>query len=476
MIPGTRFGAYEITGALGAGGMGEVYRARDLKLGRDVALKVLPELFASDPERLARFAREAQVLASLNHPNIAHIHGLEEDATGSSAGQARPRSKALVLELVEGPTLADRIARGPLPLGEALAIATQIAEALDAAHEQNVIHRDLKPANIKIREDGTVKVLDFGLAKALSPDAESGAAGAMNSPTMSARATEMGMILGTAAYMSPEQAKGKSADRRADVWAFGVVLFEMLTGRQAFTGETASEVMASVMKEEPDWSLVPATLPSSIRRLLRRCLEKDPKKRLSSMSDVRLELIEKERGNGRRTGRGRAVAVGAPARGRSIRRRAGDGRGFPVCRARMAVRAQPRASRVSVLGPEGVTLSFEASDSAISPDGRKLVFTTVEPGGAFKLWVRDSPLSTPGPFPAPKPVTCRSGRPTAARSRSSRQTNSSECRPPAARSKPSATPKMAAVAPGARPTSSCSRPRMQGDCRACQPTAAIRNR
>ena len=276
LTAGTKFGPYEITSAIGAGGMGEVYRARDTKLNRDVALKVLPDLFAHDPERLARFEREAQVLASLNHPNIAHIYGIE--------------GHALVLELVEGPTLADRIAAGPIPLGEARAIALQIAEALEAAHEQGVIHRDLKPANVKVREDGAVKVLDFGLAKALAPDAMSGATGAMNSPTMSARATEMGLILGTAAYMSPEQAKGKSADRRADVWAFGVVLFEMIAGRQIFTGETPSEVMASVMKEEPDWNLAPAHLPPSMRRLLRRCLEKDPKKRLSSMSDVRLEL------------------------------------------------------------------------------------------------------------------------------------------------------------------------------------------
>jgi Tol biopolymer transport system component len=398
LTSGTRFGAYEITGALGAGGMGEVYRARDTRLGREVALKVLPDLFAGDPERLARFEREAQVLASLNHPNIAHIHGIEEDAAAGSGGAPRPKSKALVLELVEGPTLADRIARGPLALADAMAIALQIADALEAAHEQNVIHRDLKPANIKVREDGTVKVLDFGLAKALAPEGAS-ASGAMNSPTMSARATEMGVILGTAAYMSPEQAKGKAADRRADVWAFGVVLFEMLTGRQAFTGETPSEVMASVMKEEPSWTTVPASLPPSIRRLLRRCLEKDPKKRLASMSDVRLELSEKD---------APVVAVpAAAAQGSSwlpIAAAAFGGvaltaAGFLFVAPALRTAPANEPSRVSVLGPEGVTLSFDGADSAISPDGRKIVFTAADASGGTRLWLRD--LSTLDAKPIP---------------------------------------------------------------------------
>jgi serine/threonine protein kinase len=380
LTPGSRFGAYEITAQIGVGGMGEVYRARDTKLNREVALKVLPDLFANDPERLARFEREAQVLASLNHPHIAHIYGIEEAPKGQ---------RALVLELVEGPTLADRIARGPIPLAEAIAIAQQIADALDTAHEQGVIHRDLKPANIKVREDGTVKVLDFGLAKAMTPDAASGGAtGAMNSPTMSARATEMGIILGTAAYMSPEQAKGKSADRRADVWAFGVVLFEMLTGRQTFTGETPSEVMASVMKEEPDWNTVPASLPPSIRRLLKRCLEKDPKKRLSSMSDVRLELSERDTpvvespvvAATRSSWLPVAIATMAGAAFATLAFL------FVVPGLRTAPHREP--SRVSVLGPEGVTLSFDATESAISPDGRSLVFTTSDPSGATKLWLR----------------------------------------------------------------------------------------
>jgi serine/threonine-protein kinase len=276
---GTRLGPYEVTARLGAGGMGEVYRARDTKLNRDVALKVLPALSPVDPQRLARLTREAQVLASLNHPNIASIHGLED------AGDVR----ALVLELVEGPTLADRIAQGPIPIAEALAMARQLLDALEAAHEHGVVHRDLKPANIKVRSDGMVKVLDFGLAKVLEPTETSSLAATM-SPTLSMHATQAGLILGTAAYMSPEQAAGKPADKRSDLWAFGVVLLEMLTGSQAFTGETVSYVLASVLKSEPEWSRLPADTPPPIRRLLRRCLEKDRKRRLDSAVAARLEI------------------------------------------------------------------------------------------------------------------------------------------------------------------------------------------
>jgi len=275
---GARLGPYEILSALGAGGMGEVYRARDTKLNRDVAIKVLPDSLAHDSERLARFEREAKTLAALNHPNIAHIHGFE-DSTGVPA---------LVMELVEGPTLADRIARGPIPLDEALPIAKQIAEALEAAHEQGIIHRDLKPANIKVRDDGTVKILDFGLAKAIDPTLQS-SANAMNSPTLTA-ATVQGVILGTAAYMSPEQAAGKAVDKRSDLWALGVVLMEMLTGRQVFTGETVSHVLANVLAKDPDWATVPTATPPAIRRLLRRCLQKNRKKRLDSVADARLEI------------------------------------------------------------------------------------------------------------------------------------------------------------------------------------------
>jgi serine/threonine-protein kinase len=274
---GTRLGVYEVLAAIGAGGMGEVYRARDTKLDRDVAIKILPELFAQDPERLARFEREAKTLAALNHPNIAAIYGIE--------------TNALVMELVDGEDLSAVIARSAIPLSDALPIARQIADALEAAHEQGIVHRDLKPANVKVRPNGTVKVLDFGLAKAMDPAGASGAADAvMNSPTLTARATQMGMIIGTAAYMAPEQAKGKAVDKRADVWAFGVVFYEMLTGRRAFAGDDVSETLASVLKDTPSIAALPADVPPSVKRLLRRCLEKDRTKRLDSMAAARLEI------------------------------------------------------------------------------------------------------------------------------------------------------------------------------------------
>ncbi len=285
ITPGARLGPYKILSALGAGGMGEVYRAVDTKLKRDVAVKVLPPALASDPDRLARFQREAEVLASLNHPHIAHIYGLE-DADGV---------QALVMELVDGVTLADRIGHGGLALDEALPIARQIAEALEAAHAQGIIHRDLKPANVKVRPDGTVKVLDFGLAKAMDPAvASSGSdAGLSNSPTLTSPAmTHAGMILGTAAYMSPEQARGKAVDKRSDIWAFGCVLFEMLTGQSAFAGEGVSETMARVIEREPDWNLLPARTPAPIRRLLRRCLQKDRTRRLDSAAAARFDIEE----------------------------------------------------------------------------------------------------------------------------------------------------------------------------------------
>src|SRR6266446_5492935 len=278
---GTTLGPYEIVSALGAGGMGEVYQAHDMKLRRDVALKILPDTFATDPERLARFQREAQVLASLNHPHIGAIYGFEE-----SNG-----IRALVLELVEGPTLADRIAQGAIPLDKALPIARQIAEALEAAHEQGVIHRDLKPANIKRRPDGVVKVLDFGLAKLAEAPAASGAVGLSQSPTITTPAmmTGVGMILGTAAYMSPEQAKGRPADKRSDVWAFGCVLYEMLTQKRAFAGEDVSDTLANVLRGEPDWSALP-TETTHLTSVLQRCLEKDVKRRLRDIADVKLLL------------------------------------------------------------------------------------------------------------------------------------------------------------------------------------------
>jgi serine/threonine protein kinase len=278
LAPGTTLGIYEVGALLGAGGMGEVYRARDTKLGRQVALKLLSASFTQDHDRVARFRREARVLATLNHPHIGTIYGLDE-ANGV---------QFLVLELIDGGTLADRIAKGPMSVDEAIGIARQIADALDAAHEKGIVHRDLKPANIAVTEDATVKVLDFGLAKATDPTSPS-SSDLANSPTLPA-ATVQGVILGTAAYMSPEQAAGKAVDKRSDLWAFGVVLMEMLTGRQVFTGETVSHVLASILAKDPDWSTLSSTTPAPIRRLLRRCLEKDRKRRIADAADVRLEI------------------------------------------------------------------------------------------------------------------------------------------------------------------------------------------
>src|SRR5262245_11788974 len=276
LAPGTRLGRFEILAAIGAGGMGEVYRARDTTLDRDVAVKILPELFAIDTDRVTRFEREAKTLALLNHPNIAQIHGVEQ------AG----RTHALVMELVDGEDLAQRLARGPLPIDDAIDVARQVAEALEAAHELGIVHRDLKPGNIKVRSDGVVKVLDFGLAKALDPVA-SGAGGAMqNSPTFTSPATQLGVILGTAAYMAPEQAKGKAVDRRADIWAFGVVLHEMLTGRNLWSADTATETIAHVITRDADLTSLPVGTPAVVRSLIARCLIKDPKVRLRDIGEI----------------------------------------------------------------------------------------------------------------------------------------------------------------------------------------------
>jgi Tol biopolymer transport system component/tRNA A-37 threonylcarbamoyl transferase component Bud32 len=284
---GTRLGPYEVQSAIGAGGMGEVYRARDTRLRRDVAIKILPEAFAGDLDRLARFQREAELLAALNHPNVACVYGVEESRPARS-GHA---TFAIVLELVEGETLADRIRRGPIDIDEAVSIARQIADALEAAHDRGVVHRDLKPANIKLTPEGKVKVLDFGLAK--MAEREASGVGLSMSPTLSVHATHEGVILGTAAYMSPEQARGKPVDRRTDIWAFGCVLFEMLTGRKTFDGgDTVSDAVAAILKSEPDWSAMPADTPLHIRRLLRRCLQKDPQRRLPHIGLARLEIDE----------------------------------------------------------------------------------------------------------------------------------------------------------------------------------------
>ena len=276
---GTRFGSYELLAQIGAGGMGEVYKAHDSKLGRDVAIKILPEAFAHDPERLARFRREAKMLAALNHPNIAAIYGLEE-----TAGR-----NYLVMELVSGETLAERISKGALPVEEALKVAGQVAEALEAAHDKGVIHRDLKPANVKMTPEGRVKVLDFGLAKAFARDAEMDLSQA---PTLTTMGTKEGRILGTPAYMSPEQARGMQVDKRTDIWAFGSVLYELLTARRAFGGETLPDTLAGVLEREPDWQALPASTPAKVRDLLRRCLQKDSQHRLRDLGDARIEIAE----------------------------------------------------------------------------------------------------------------------------------------------------------------------------------------
>ena len=376
--------------------MGEVYRARDTTLNRDVALKILPAAFASDPDRLARFTREAQTLAALNHPNIAAIYGIEAANASTDAGQETVR--ALVMELVDGDDLSPRIAIGAIPLEEVLPIARQIADALEAAHEAGIVHRDLKPANIKVRPDGTVKVLDFGLAKAIEGPGASGKAGGVSmSPTLSLHATLAGVILGTAAYMSPEQARGRAVDRRADIWAFGVVLYEMLAGRRAFEGDDISSTIASVLKDEVSWQALPADLPASIRRLLRRCLEKDPKRRLSAIGDARLELDEA----------GSAVnhdgvlappaltAAAVPAWRRALPWAVAGTFGIALVAAMLVwapwrMAAPARAARVSVDIGAGVSLSWNNSGSAaiLSPDGSVLAFIARKSVGGPQMYVR----------------------------------------------------------------------------------------
>jgi serine/threonine protein kinase len=277
LASGARIGPYEVQSLIGTGGMGQVYRAHDTKLERDVALKLLPDDFVSDSDRMARFQREAQVLASLNHPNIAQIYGLEDSTS----------TRCIVMELVEGESLDEQLKRGPLPVEEAVRLAREIADALEAAHERGIVHRDLKPANIKITPEGKVKVLDFGLAKALAGARD---VNVSNSPTLSMAATQQGVILGTAAYMSPEQARGRSVDKRGDIWSFGCVLYEMLTGKQAFEGSDVSELLAAVIKSEPEWQKLSSAVPPALRVFLRRCLEKDPKRRIHDIADVRLAL------------------------------------------------------------------------------------------------------------------------------------------------------------------------------------------
>ncbi len=387
-LTGRRVGGYDVHARIGAGGMGEVYRARDTKLGRDVAIKILPPRFTSDPDRLARFEREARMLASLNHPHIGAIYGLE-DADGV---------RALVLELVDGETLADRIARGPIPLHDTLALARQIADALEAAHEKGIVHRDLKPANIKITPEGVVKVLDFGLAKAASGDTAS--ADLTQSPTMTVGGTREGVILGTAAYMSPEQAKGRPADKRADVWAFGIVLYEMLTGRPAFAGDTLADVIAKVIEREPDWSALSASTPVRLRELLRRCVRKDPKTRLQAVGDARVQIDELIGGA---TDEAAAVATQPRVQPSTSRAWMVVAALSLAMAAALAVPAtlylrrgasEPLLSRFEIhTPPTSDSVSF-----ALSADGRQLAFVATAEGTS-RLWVRPIDQVTAQPLP-----------------------------------------------------------------------------
>lgn len=386
LLPGARLGGYEVVAALGAGGMGEVYRARDSRLDREVAIKVLPEAFALDADRLARFEREAKTLASLNHPNIAAIYGIEAPATGSG------HASALVMELVEGEDLSAILARGPVPLDEAVPLVRQIIDALEAAHDQGIVHRDLKPANIKVRPDGTVKVLDFGLAKALVPDAAGASADAMNSPTLTARATQMGMIIGTAAYMAPEQARGRPVDRRADIWAFGVVLYEMLSGRRAFEGEDVSITLAGVLKEDVSWAALPADLPPAIRQLLRRCLEKDPKRRLGWIGEARLALEDDAAAATVLP----SAAVVAPAPGwRRALPWTVAAFGLGAVAVALALwapwRTLPVPAPLRLLTHTGADASLVTTRGpavALSPDGTMLAFAAQPTGQAPRLYIR----------------------------------------------------------------------------------------
>jgi Tol biopolymer transport system component len=387
---GVRVGGYEVVALVGAGGMGEVYRARDTRLGRDVALKVLADAVGSDPDRLARLHREAQVLAALNHSNIAHIYGLEE-----SDGR-----RALVLEFVEGPTLAERIARGPIALDEAIPIARQIVDALESAHEQGIVHRDLKPANVKLRPDGTVKVLDFGLAKAINDEgALAAASGLSRSPTITTPAmTLAGVVLGTAAYMAPEQAKGRPVDKRSDVWAFGCVLYEMLSGHRTFDGDDVADTLAFVLTKEPDWSVLPPDTPDPIRKLLRRCLQKDRRRRLADISDARIEIDEAidapaaEAGTvARRQRLAASVRVAWTITGIALFALGATALGLWP----RPTPADPPVVRFTVTPPEGWTLAsglnrYGADNApvAVSPDGRFVALLARNAGGQVRLWVR----------------------------------------------------------------------------------------
>jgi eukaryotic-like serine/threonine-protein kinase len=372
---GQTFSHYRVTAKLGEGGMGEVYRATDSRLGREVAIKVLPTAFAANAQSMARFEREAQLLASLNHPGIASVFGLEE-----SNG-----IRGLVMELVEGPTLADRLRQGPVPIEEALTIAKQISEALEFAHEHGIIHRDLKPANVKVTSDGSVKLLDFGLAKAIEGDrAETDTS---SSPTITMAVTLAGIILGTAAYMSPEQARGKPVDRRTDIWAFGVLMFEMLSGQPLYAGETTSDILARVIEREPDLDKLPSRTPAPIRELIRKCLTKNPRQRLRDIGDARLTLEEflADPFAGQSTG----AAVPGPSSGRSrpwvwlL-----SGLAVGVLAAGVAIwKLKPAPQAPATIRFSAVT-NFTGIDAqpSFSPDGRSVAFVSNR-GGQFDIWV-----------------------------------------------------------------------------------------
>ena len=386
---GRQLGPYTVTGLLGVGGMGEVYRAHDSTLGRDVALKILPDIWLADAERRMRFEREARLLASLNHPNIAAIYGIQESAPRSALQES---VRALVLELVEGETLADRLAahRGGLPLHEATNLAAQIVDALEAAHGRGIVHRDLKPANIKVTPDGRVKVLDFGLARAVAGEDTGG--GLATSPTVTAQSTRVGVLLGTAAYMSPEQARGHSADRRADIWAFGCVFYEMITGTPAFSGSEVADVLANVLKAEPDWNALPAETPSAVRLCLQRCLQKERRERFHDIGDVRLALggafdQRPDRSAtvsqaGRVAWTGRAVALVAVAVAGML---------FIGYSRRTANAPE---TRLEIFTPPALDpLSID-----ISPDGRAVVYQAIEPGQPARLWLRNLASSQAAPL------------------------------------------------------------------------------
>ena len=382
MMEGRRIGVYQLQGLLGAGGMGEVYRARDTELGRDVAIKILPRLFTSDPDRLARFEREARVLASLNHPHIGAIYGLE-DADGI---------RALVLELVEGETLADRITRGPIPVQDTLGIARQMADALDAAHERGIVHRDLKPANIKITPDGVVKVLDFGLAKATAGDRPG--PDLTQSPKMTVGGTREGVILGTAAYMSPEQARGQTVDKRTDIWAFGCVLYQMLAGRPAFARETITDTLAAVVGGDTDWKRLPVDTPAGVRKVLRRCLDRDPRRRMRDIGEARFELDEavapgpdadalppSDPRSRRHSWHSIAlIALGAVAGGGALAAIALGVRGRADVPTPIDSMARTIATRLTSYGGN-------ETYPALSPDGRTFVFVS-DHGGSPDIWLR----------------------------------------------------------------------------------------